>query len=117
MDEFDEWYKAYPRKRDPIAARKAYDKARANGATSEDLKLGAIRYAQERAGEDPQFTKHPATWLNRGSWMNEPEVKHAKTELQSAVEQLRDSISRDMADGGQDSGGPVVRLVSSRKTA
>ena len=33
---------------------------------------GAQRYAGERAGEDPKFTKHPATWLRGGCWEDEP---------------------------------------------
>ena len=31
-----------------------------------------MRYAAQRDGEDPQFTKHPATWLNGKCWTDEP---------------------------------------------
>jgi hypothetical protein len=30
-----------------------------------------MRYAAERRGEDPRFTKHPATWLRKGCWSDE----------------------------------------------
>lgn len=75
MDEFEEWYKIYPRHRDKLAAMKAYKKARLLGATAEQLKHGAEQYAKEQASQDPQFTKYPATWLNRGGWMDEPDAK------------------------------------------
>jgi hypothetical protein len=33
----------------------------------------AQAYARERAGEDPTFTKYPATWLNKGCYDDEPD--------------------------------------------
>jgi hypothetical protein len=68
-DRFDEFYAEYPRKRDPEAARRAWIKA-LRKATADEIIAGARRYAEERRGQDPQFTKHPATWLNAGSWAN-----------------------------------------------
>jgi hypothetical protein len=41
-------------------------------ATPEELLAGAMRYAAERVGQDPKFTKNPATWLNKGSYADEP---------------------------------------------
>src|SRR6266550_4253034 len=32
----------------------------------------AKRYAAQRASQDPQFTKMPATWLNGDCWLDEP---------------------------------------------
>jgi len=37
-------------------------------ATPDQILQGAMRYAAERRGEDPRYTKHPATWLNKGCW-------------------------------------------------
>jgi hypothetical protein len=31
-----------------------------------------MRYAAERAGQPPKYTKHPATWLKGGCWADEP---------------------------------------------
>jgi hypothetical protein len=46
--------------------------------TDERLKEeGAKRYADQRAGQDPQFTKMPATWLNGDCWLDEPEIQLA----------------------------------------
>jgi len=33
---------------------------------------GAQRYAVERQGQPPKYTKHPATWLNGGCWEDDP---------------------------------------------
>lgn len=72
MSDFEAFWRVYPRRVAKIKARTAYDKAiNKHGATHEQILAGAIRYARERLGEDPQFTKHPATWLNGGCWEDE----------------------------------------------
>jgi hypothetical protein len=54
------------------AAAKAYRRIiRNREATEAELLAGAMRYAAQRDGDDPQFTKHPATWLNGKCWMDE----------------------------------------------
>jgi hypothetical protein len=70
---FEEWYGLYPKHVARGAALKAYRRALSQGATVEELKLGAMRYTTERTGQDPKFTAHPATWLNAGRWMDEPD--------------------------------------------
>ncbi|MDP2356144.1 MAG: helix-turn-helix domain-containing protein [Beijerinckiaceae bacterium] len=72
-DGFEEFYAAYPRRVEPDDARTAYDRVIRKGkATAEELLAGAIRYASERDGQERKFTKHPATWLNKGCWADEP---------------------------------------------
>jgi hypothetical protein len=73
-DGFDRWYSAYPRRTARRQALKAYKQARKRGATVEILLDGAERYAAQRAGQDPQFTKYPATWLNGDCWLDEPDT-------------------------------------------
>ena len=74
--DFDEWYQQYPLKKDPKAAAKAYAAARKGGATKEGLLAAALRYATEcrTKGTEKQYIKHPTTWLNKGSWQNEPDL-------------------------------------------
>jgi hypothetical protein len=76
-EEFDRWYPVYPRRSARRAAFKSYKQARSRGATPETLLHGAKRYAAQRAGQDPQFTKMPATWLNGDCWLDEPEIQLA----------------------------------------
>jgi hypothetical protein len=68
----EEWWPLYPKRVSKGAARKAYIRiVKSKLATVEELKLGVMRYAAERAGQDPKFTKHAATWLNQECWTDE----------------------------------------------
>lgn len=70
--DFDEFWKLYPRKTAKAAAVKAWRRAR-KAATVEEILTGVERYAKERAGQDPKYTAHPATWLNDARWDDDPE--------------------------------------------
>jgi hypothetical protein len=70
---FPAFYAAYPRKRAPKDAEKAWLKAIKNGADPQVVIDAAKRFAAVRAGQDPTFTPYPATWLNRGEWASEDE--------------------------------------------
>jgi hypothetical protein len=69
--EFDRFWAAYPRRVAKEAARKAFEAAIKGGTAVEALIEGARRYAGERAGQEPRYTKHPATWLHGGCWEDE----------------------------------------------
>ena len=68
--EFEAWWAAYPRKDSKGSASKAFKAAKGRASVSA-LMLGAAAYAKRRAGEDPQFTKQAATWLNSDCWNDE----------------------------------------------
>lgn len=71
------FWRCYPKKVKPLAARKCWDKA-ITRADPRDLIDAAATYAKQQA--DPwlaQFTKHPTTWLNGGCWDDEPEPRSA----------------------------------------
>lgn len=70
-DLFDAFWRAYPRKADKGQARRAWTAA-VKAADPAAIVDGARRYAAERRGEDPKFTKHPSTWLRAEAWGNEP---------------------------------------------
>lgn len=72
-DAFEEYWNAYPKHAAKEAARKAFASVlKKKLATAAELIAGAERYAEERRGQDPQYTKHPATWLHGGCWADEP---------------------------------------------
>jgi biotin operon repressor len=71
--DFAEWYQQYPKRVGQLKAEAEYAKAIKKGATHEELLAGAIRYAGEKIGQDPKFTKYPAKWLSDGCWMDEPQ--------------------------------------------
>lgn len=68
-EEFEQFWFAYPRKVGKKQAMKAY--ATAVKETKAETILAAIE-KQKPTWKDPQFIPHPATWLNRGSWDDEP---------------------------------------------
>lgn len=72
-DDFETWYRQYPKRVAKAAALKAYRAVVTKKlATPDELLAGAMRYAAERSDQDPRYTKHPATWLNGGCWADEP---------------------------------------------
>lgn len=69
---FEEFYRQYPKRVAKAAALRAYRTVITKKlATPEQLLAGVLRYAAERTGQDPRYTKHPATWLNSGCWADE----------------------------------------------
>lgn len=71
-EEFEEFYKhAYPRKMEPLKARRAFEKAVKNGADPRDIIEGARRFAVATATKGKTYIPYPASWLNAGGWMNE----------------------------------------------
>lgn len=71
---FARFWEAYPRKVAKLDAERAFPKALRCAAGPDPLVtiLGGLERA--KAGwDDPQFIPHPATWLNRGQWTDEPD--------------------------------------------
>ncbi len=68
--DFETVWALYPAKRDKKAAYKAYQKARKEVGL-EDLTAGVVRYRDD-PNREATFTKHFSTWLNAGSWDDEP---------------------------------------------
>lgn len=69
-DDFAVFWSIYPRREAKAAARKAWDKA-IKRADPGRIVAGATRYRDDPA-RDPQFTAHPASWLNADRWDDEP---------------------------------------------
>lgn len=72
LDEaFNEFYKqAYPRKVEPLKARRAFEKAVKNGADPREIIEGARRFAAATAAKEVTYIPYPASWLNAGGWMS-----------------------------------------------
>jgi hypothetical protein len=68
--EFEAFWQEYPRKVGKKQALKAWQAA-LKDAAAEAIIAGAVRLAAD-PNRVPQFTPHPATWLNRGGWDDEP---------------------------------------------
>lgn len=70
--DFDAFWKAYPKKVDKGAARRAWVKA-VKAADVSAIIAGAVTYAQhpDTHRDGGKYIKNPATWLNAESWGNE----------------------------------------------
>lgn len=69
---FNEFYHhVYPRKVEPLKARRAFEKAVKNGADPREIIEGARRFAAATAAKEVTYIPYPASWLNAGGWMSE----------------------------------------------
>ena len=99
--QFEKWWRVYPKRVAKEEARKAYDEVPASVDYSTRV-AGAARYAREREGKDPQFTKHPATWLRKGCWADyeHPQARANGAEGQSEALAARDIwVAADSPEG------------------
>jgi hypothetical protein len=75
---FSEWYALYPRKKQPSEALRAYRKVIDGGkVTQSDLITRTREFSAEwskRADEDRRFIPYPASWMNAGGYLDEPEI-------------------------------------------
>jgi hypothetical protein len=73
LEAFGAFWSNYPKKRAREEARKAWIAAVKRGADPKHIVTAAQAYARERFGQDPKYTKYPATWLNKGCYDDEPD--------------------------------------------
>lgn len=71
---FDRFWACYPNKKGKDAARKAWAKRHPSEALTELIVAAIARQLSwpEWTRDGGQYIPHPATWLNRGSWDDEP---------------------------------------------
>jgi hypothetical protein len=92
----NEIWPAYPRKAGKGAALKAYITARKR-ASFETIQAGVRRYAQERAGEDAQFTKHAQGWFNGDHWADEPIPKRPHSTASPPIGKRMNAVEANLA--------------------
>lgn len=71
--EFETLWKMYPNKKGKPKALKAYQKARKNGVTFEEVKQGIENYCKQIKAKQTEieFIKHGSTWFNSEGWTDE----------------------------------------------
>lgn len=67
----DIFWQAYPRRLDKKKAMAKLEIIRKSGVPFPDIISGVEGYARYVQGTEPQFIKHPTTWLNGRCWENE----------------------------------------------
>lgn len=76
--QFDQFWREYPRKVGKGAARKAFLKA-IRVAPFERILAGLERYKAEISGREMRYVAHPASWLNGERWDDEPGANRQET--------------------------------------
>lgn len=108
----DQFWQAYPRKTEKLAAMKKLAAIRKTGVvTFVDLMAGVRRYAALKT--EPQYTKHPTTWLNAGCWADETQPGATNGHGNHGAQQRRSanadffagiaSVAADIAGDGETS--------------
>ena len=87
--EFAAFWEVYPKKADKRAALKAWRSARKR--VSNEVLVESARQYRDDPNRVDQFTKNPATWLNKGSWENGP--LPARNGNNRAQERLNNNLS------------------------
>lgn len=73
-DGFEQFWEAYPKKKAKEAARKAWEHHRPDDALLRTIlaAIAAQRQSPDWVKDRGRYIPHPATWLNRGQWSDEP---------------------------------------------
>jgi hypothetical protein len=75
-DDFEEFFRHYPRQENKKAAAAEFARVMASGEiTAPELIAATMRYAAERDGENPKFTLLPVTFLRDARWTDGPRPK------------------------------------------
>jgi hypothetical protein len=72
LDDFPEFWAAYPRKIGKGQARKAYAKA-VKMVPHDEIMFGLSQQRPGMESKEAQFVPHASTWLNGERWDDEPE--------------------------------------------
>lgn len=92
---FDEFYKAYPRKKQRGQAERAWDKAIKHTDPAVII-AGAVQFRQwcEQDSKDAQFIPYPSTWLNGKGWLDERDPE-PQGRMQGWVALLHEAVDND----------------------
>ena len=79
-DPFAKFWDTYPRKKSKAAGRTAYERA-ARKAGPAVIQAALEAQLPSLMAKDPTYRPYPATWLNAGSWDDEPDTPARATPL------------------------------------
>lgn len=84
LDVFDQFWSLYPRKAGKASARKAFSQLDPDQIT--DVMVGVERLRNDPNLPPAQYIPHPATWLNREGWEDDPYPKREQKPGEKAAE-------------------------------
>jgi hypothetical protein len=101
-DEFEAWWRLYPRKESKRAAQQTFNRIRKE-VNFETLEHGVARYAEfcRAEGTAQRFIKQPTTWLNGGCWADELQANGAGKPTGSPGGSRGDALAAAFAEVGE----------------
>jgi len=85
-NDFEEFWKAYPKKTDKGAARRAFTTA-IKKVDFDNLLKAVQSYSASVSNTEKRYIKNPATWLNAEAWDNETqETKETKGSIWDSIQ-------------------------------
>jgi hypothetical protein len=96
--DFAEFWAVYPKKVDKVDAQKAFAARIKSGVEASTIIAGARRYAAQIAADTRpraevcKYTKHPATFLNKGSYANEAAPTPSSPAKEAALRLIQRSL-------------------------
>lgn len=97
-DDFERFWMVYPRRVDKRKAFRAWQARLKQGAHAEDMIMAAAAYASAKAGKDPQYLKHAATFLGPDKAFEE--WVHGAPEAAQNQGDATTAMLRQWAEGG-----------------
>lgn len=94
-DDFAEFWKAYPRKVGKTDAKRAFAKALEKASASE-----IIAGIANLVFDDMKFCPHPASWLNKERWLDEPTPRKLSKDQQRMADNLALIARQQAAEKG-----------------
>lgn len=70
-EEFEKLWQIYPKKQGKQNALKAYEKARKDGVSYEEVESGVKAYIEYVKGKDPQYIKMGSSFFNQRAWQDD----------------------------------------------
>ena len=77
--EFEKLWELYPKKQGKQSAFKAYEKARKDGVTYEEVESGIKAYSIYVKGKDTQYIKMGSSFFNQRAWQDDWSVSNGHT--------------------------------------
>jgi len=95
---FTEFWLVAPRKVGKRAARAAFERA-LKRAPADTIIAGVVRYRDDPNRQD-EFTAHPATWLNRDGWEDDPlPERRGKAWTEHPLDRMARKLGGEVNDG------------------
>lgn len=91
-EQFEQFWKIYPRRIGKGAARKSFEKA-LKLESFDGIMAGLHRQLPYYASKEQQFIPHPTTWLNQERWADEPQPIQSKTGRRTISDAARDFLT------------------------